>query len=1000
MDKLGQDIAVKLLAENTLTISLFSGAFKPPTRSHFKIVENAAKISDQVQVIISNHLREGYSPELSLKIWKQYSKLLPENVSFQIATNPSPITEIYSIIKEKSNNYIVLYGKNDKDRFNSINENREKYSNVEVVDVGQLGDVSATKLREAISKRNKLAIKSLIPEGIKVNDFLINFQLHEIKVNNPQLPSDQEIINITTKKSMNDLPYILGQFDFKFREETFSGFLNRLSIIEKNKYYKQLIKLPDIIDEIKVNKPTMFSRTLNWNYYVKDKNVWNKISKQLEKEGWKWLSGKEISSFYEPTFPSIISHNPEHYPHQISNNWWGSEATYFAQRSTKIMNKEDVPALQEVTDKIPGGLAKGKTLQDIADKHKLPLSQLEKSLQQGIKVEMEHTTSEAIAREIAMDHLWEDPKYYDKLSSIEEIKVNNPTHKTFQDVFDLRLNIIKTTREKGTGAYLIVINAIDDILDKYGDTFNFNSTKKFLMSLSGSELTKLYDELKPLLKLNEIKVNKPIKFWKFDTELKVGDRVRVPDKFMKDDIFVYLGGDILKDEATEHTYSIKSMKKMYELDLEQIKNKTQTQNIDESKNLGDLYHFTDLINLDKILGSNYLRPSSISTQDHQRDFQSISKERRKKLQDKGEKYLYYISLSRDKLLYKKNPKLSTQPLTRIQFNGNKLSTNYKFTPFNYYSDDIDSEQERFNSNEGEERIILPNGKGIPNINSYIIDISIILDKIEDNETYLKQTESLLVKYPTLIKTIYKEKPITLEDYKKNILPNIEPYRDEEYLEEGKKSIQKVLGEIKVNKPGINFPIVLTNQEKAIAVGKELNRLDYYWLNDQKPDWTNAPFKTNNFETFRIFLVNKNENIIDYEYIGEVLNESIQINPKQYIKLLNTLVEDCCKELEIQKPVIKLINNDKYTKSHSSYGGYFPQTGEIKLVIYGRLLKDSCVTLAHECYHHYQNENGLLKHDSGKDGDDVENSANSFSGRFLRQFGRQHPEIYFMRYDKN
>jgi hypothetical protein len=37
----------------------------------------------------------------------------------------------------------------------------------------------------------------------------------------------------------------------------------------------------------------------------------------------------------------------------------------------------------------------------------------------GIKVEMEHTTDVRIATEIAMDHLWEDINYYEKLASIE-----------------------------------------------------------------------------------------------------------------------------------------------------------------------------------------------------------------------------------------------------------------------------------------------------------------------------------------------------------------------------------------------------------------------------------------------------------------------------------------------------------------------------------------------------------------------------------------------------
>lgn len=60
-------------------------------------------------------------------------------------------------------------------------------------------------------------------------------------------------------------------------------------------------------------------------------------------------------------------------------------------------------------EQIPGGLAEGKT----------PPHFNEEQLEKGIKVEMEHTNSRAVAEEIAMDHLTEDAKYYDKLEKIE-----------------------------------------------------------------------------------------------------------------------------------------------------------------------------------------------------------------------------------------------------------------------------------------------------------------------------------------------------------------------------------------------------------------------------------------------------------------------------------------------------------------------------------------------------------------------------------------------------
>lgn len=61
-------------------------------------------------------------------------------------------------------------------------------------------------------------------------------------------------------------------------------------------------------------------------------------------------------------------------------------------------------------DVIPGGMA------DNANHLQFNPIQLRK----GIKVEMEHTSDPDIAMEIAMDHLMEDPEYYNKLEEIHE----------------------------------------------------------------------------------------------------------------------------------------------------------------------------------------------------------------------------------------------------------------------------------------------------------------------------------------------------------------------------------------------------------------------------------------------------------------------------------------------------------------------------------------------------------------------------------------------------
>jgi hypothetical protein len=61
-------------------------------------------------------------------------------------------------------------------------------------------------------------------------------------------------------------------------------------------------------------------------------------------------------------------------------------------------------------DKIPGGLSDKKTPRDFPTK----------SLREGEKVEKEHTSDKHLQTEISMDHLTEDPHYYEKLKKMED----------------------------------------------------------------------------------------------------------------------------------------------------------------------------------------------------------------------------------------------------------------------------------------------------------------------------------------------------------------------------------------------------------------------------------------------------------------------------------------------------------------------------------------------------------------------------------------------------
>jgi len=106
---------------------------------------------------------------------------------------------------------------------------------------------------------------------------------------------------------------------------------------------------------------------------------------------------------------------------------------------SKKLNNKGMSGYEEIDeDKIPGGLAKGKTIIDLAKKYdekgyydpkQFAKEYIKPKLMKGIKVEMEHTTDVRFAAEIAMDHLWEDLEYYDKLAKME-----NPTNEGLKDL--------------------------------------------------------------------------------------------------------------------------------------------------------------------------------------------------------------------------------------------------------------------------------------------------------------------------------------------------------------------------------------------------------------------------------------------------------------------------------------------------------------------------------------------------------------------------------------
>ncbi len=140
----------------------------------------------------------------------------------------------------------------------------------------------------------------------------------------------------------------------------------------------------------------------------------NKVD--LNEKCWKGYTQKGMKTMFGKRYPNCVKKTT-------------NEASSAAQQAAIAINmkKKGVSPKNE-SELIKGGNADHKSLIHIAKKHDAKgyyhidnmVQSLKRQLEMGIKIEMEHTDNENTAKEIAMDHLWEDPTYYTKLKRMEK----------------------------------------------------------------------------------------------------------------------------------------------------------------------------------------------------------------------------------------------------------------------------------------------------------------------------------------------------------------------------------------------------------------------------------------------------------------------------------------------------------------------------------------------------------------------------------------------------
>ncbi|MDB9992644.1 hypothetical protein OAD97_00580 [bacterium] len=140
-------------------IAAYGGGFKPPTKGHFQVVEDALAKHPEIDefiIYVGSGTRDGISQLESILVWEVYSNYLPMKV--KIEPSKSPIGDIIRLGKNNPQDtvYFIIGSREgnegDQKDYESRTKNiEEKYPNMEIklITTSQ-GGISGTKARKAL----------------------------------------------------------------------------------------------------------------------------------------------------------------------------------------------------------------------------------------------------------------------------------------------------------------------------------------------------------------------------------------------------------------------------------------------------------------------------------------------------------------------------------------------------------------------------------------------------------------------------------------------------------------------------------------------------------------------------------------------------------------------------------------------------------------------------------------------------------------------------------
>ena len=157
LEKVAQTLS-EALDDQTITVALYAGGFKPPHKAHYENAKLLSQNADKLIIFIGPKIREGVeiTAEQSKAIWEIYGKYLATPVEIVIS-QVTPIKDIYDWVDQNQSEVDkIITGTmaDERGKFSYFTKNKDKYPKVELKDLPVIvakedDKFSATEIRKS-----------------------------------------------------------------------------------------------------------------------------------------------------------------------------------------------------------------------------------------------------------------------------------------------------------------------------------------------------------------------------------------------------------------------------------------------------------------------------------------------------------------------------------------------------------------------------------------------------------------------------------------------------------------------------------------------------------------------------------------------------------------------------------------------------------------------------------------------------------------------------------